>query len=640
LPLRLLLVEDSEDDAMLLVQELRKGGFDPDFTRVDTPQALELALDENAWDAVIADYNLPAFTGLDALRIIQATGLDLPFILVSGIIGEEMAVKAMKAGAHDFILKGNYSRLAPALERELQEAVVRRERRQVQEELQRAHDELEMHVLRRTAELDVINEELRAEIAERELAEEELRQVLHQTESILAGVSDLHFVLDRQWRYLYVNKTAADVIGRPVEEILGRLQWELFPDIMGTELDRQFHLAMDKRMPVQFEFYYPTTDSWWDNRFNPSPEGLAVYATDITQRKKAEEALQESENRFRNYFELGLVGAAITLPGNGFIAVNDKLCEIFGYERSELMQLTWLDLLHPNNPAADVAKYERVLAGEIAAITLENCFVRKDGRVIYANLSARCLHREDGSPECCVMHVQDVTGRKQTEKEIIAYQEQLRSMTTEIAFVEERSRRKIAIALHDQVGQTLAMAALKLGEVQQAVGSGNLGGQVKEIREMISHAIRHSRTLTFELSPPILYELGLEAAFSSLAERYQKEHGIRIDFSDDHQPKPLSDDMRILLFQGVRELLVNAVKHAHARRITIFCQRKGADIRVMVEDDGGGFDTAAGENRTRKDHGFGLFSLRERLNFLGGSIAIQSTPPRGTQITLTAPLLS
>jgi signal transduction histidine kinase len=155
---------------------------------------------------------------------------------------------------------------------------------------------------------------------------------------------------------------------------------------------------------------------------------------------------------------------------------------------------------------------------------------------------------------------------------------------------------------------------------------------------MLTHAIRNSRTLTFELSPPILYDLGLEAAVSSLVELYQKEHGLRIDYRDDNQAKPLSANTRILLFQGVRELLVNAVKHAHPQRITVSCLREGTDIRVVVEDDGVGFATADGDTFTDKTHGFGLFSLRERLKYLGGSIAIKTAPGRGAQITMTAPL--
>lgn len=224
------------------------------------------------------------------------------------------------------------------------------------------------------------------------------------------------------------------------------------------------------------------------------------------------------------------------------------------------------------------------------------------------------------------------------QKALEAYQEQLRSMASEISFVEERERRKIATALHDQVGQTLGMAGIKLEELRQTVIPGIHDDQVVEILEMINHAIRHSRSLTFELSPPILYELGLEAAVCSLAERFQKEHGIRIDCSDDHSPKPLSEDMRILLFQGVRELLVNAVKHARPRRISVSCQREGTEIRVMVENDGAGFAAAGGEAVREHDYGFGLFSLRERLKYLGGSIAIKSVPGQCTQVSLTAPL--
>jgi DNA-binding NtrC family response regulator len=130
-----LLVENSKADAKLIVHELRKEGLDLDFVRVNTPQDLEAALDENNWDAVIADYGIPEFTGLEALRIIHDKGLDLPFILVSGSIGEKKAVDAMRAGAHDFILKGNFPRLVPALERELRQAKVLRERRQALEKL-------------------------------------------------------------------------------------------------------------------------------------------------------------------------------------------------------------------------------------------------------------------------------------------------------------------------------------------------------------------------------------------------------------------------------------------------------------------------------------------------------------------------
>lgn len=133
-PLNILIVEDSEEDALLLLMELRRSGYEPDFERVETRGAMKEALERREWDVVISDYVMPKFSGLEALATLKESGLDLPFIIVSGNIGEDIAVEAMKAGAHDYILKGNLKRLIPAVERELREAEVRRERKRVEEE--------------------------------------------------------------------------------------------------------------------------------------------------------------------------------------------------------------------------------------------------------------------------------------------------------------------------------------------------------------------------------------------------------------------------------------------------------------------------------------------------------------------------
>lgn len=137
-PLRVLIVEDSEDDALLLVFELRRGEYTPDFKRVENMESMRKALEEESWDLVISDYVLPGFSGLEALRLVRRSGLDLPFIIVSGKIGEDTAVNAMKEGANDYLIKGNISRLVPAIEREMQEAEVRRKRREAEAALVRS----------------------------------------------------------------------------------------------------------------------------------------------------------------------------------------------------------------------------------------------------------------------------------------------------------------------------------------------------------------------------------------------------------------------------------------------------------------------------------------------------------------------
>ena len=133
--LRVLIVEDSENDALLLLRGLSRGGFEPEFKRVETPEAMAAALSAQPWDIIVSDYSMPHFSGLAALWVLKQSGLDLPFILVSGTIGEDVAVEAMKAGAHDYVMKGNLQRLGTAIERELREAEVRKERKQTEERL-------------------------------------------------------------------------------------------------------------------------------------------------------------------------------------------------------------------------------------------------------------------------------------------------------------------------------------------------------------------------------------------------------------------------------------------------------------------------------------------------------------------------
>ncbi len=131
-PIRVLLVEDSEDDALLIIGELKKGGYAPDSERVETREAMEKALSEKAWEIVISDYMLPHFKAPEALRVLKSTGIDIPFIVVSGTIGEDVAVEMMRFGAHDYVMKSNLTRLCAAIERERKEAGDRCRRREAE----------------------------------------------------------------------------------------------------------------------------------------------------------------------------------------------------------------------------------------------------------------------------------------------------------------------------------------------------------------------------------------------------------------------------------------------------------------------------------------------------------------------------
>jgi signal transduction histidine kinase len=175
-PLRVLIVEDSRVDAFLLEHALERGGFQPDCECVDTPESMIVALDKE-WDLILADHSMPRFSAPEALELAKQRGRDVPFIIVSGHIEEGTAVAAMKAGAHDYVMKDRLARLVPAVERELREADIRRARKKYEEELQRAHDELEMRVEKRTADLKAANLKLQSALEERRRLENELLEI-------------------------------------------------------------------------------------------------------------------------------------------------------------------------------------------------------------------------------------------------------------------------------------------------------------------------------------------------------------------------------------------------------------------------------------------------------------------------------
>jgi signal transduction histidine kinase len=236
---------------------------------------------------------------------------------------------------------------------------------------------------------------------------------------------------------------------------------------------------------------------------------------------------------------------------------------------------------------------------------------------------------------------QEIGVRKRAESQVAAYQDNLRSLASSLTLAEERERRRLAIYLHDQIGHSLALANIRLGELQKS-----LPGQCPEFpavelekaSTLLEQAIRDTHSLTFKISSPILYELGLEAALEWLAEQFQKDHGISSRFISDGGTDHLDDDVRVLLFQAVNELLVNVVKHARARNVEVALRREGAHLKVEVGDDGVGFQISRTEPHLRERCGFGLFSIRERLCPYGGVLEVQSEPGAGTHIILTVPL--
>jgi PAS domain S-box-containing protein len=231
----------------------------------------------------------------------------------------------------------------------------------------------------------------------------------------------------------------------------------------------------------------------------------------------------------------------------------------------------------------------------------------------------------------------EIRERERAEDEIRENQQTLKNLSAELQLAEERARHKIAEDLHDSICQILAFSARELKTLRKSV-QGKTAESIDEIVGHLDNAAQQTRTLCFDLSPSALYHLGFEIAIEELVERVAEQAKIKFKFEDCGNSKPLSDDVKILLYRSIRELLINATKHANADSINVSLVREGNNICVKVEDDGDGFDESILRDRLFKAKGFGLFSIRERLDHIGGQIKIDSAAGKGTRVVLIAPL--
>jgi signal transduction histidine kinase len=234
----------------------------------------------------------------------------------------------------------------------------------------------------------------------------------------------------------------------------------------------------------------------------------------------------------------------------------------------------------------------------------------------------------------------EIQQRKLVEKSLAKYQEDLRTLASQLSLAEERERRRLALYLHDQIGHTLALTNIKIGEIMEVsptTSKEEVQPRLQAVRSLLEEAIRDTQSLTFKISPPILYEFGLAAALEWLTEQFAAKHDIQAIFETDHKPLLIDKDLEILLFQAVNELLFNAFKHSQAQQVNVSLWSENGFIKVGVDDDGRGFATGSGSDRLETG-GFGLFSIRERLQPYHGRLEIKSKPGEGTLITMAVPL--
>ncbi len=361
-------------------------------------------------------------------------------------------------------------------------------------------------------------------------------------------------------------------------------------------------------------------------------ENMAMLIGEAVHRFDVEVELRQSEDRYRQLVELSPEGIGVERDDK-IAFMNTAAARLLGAKNSaELIGKSILDFVHPDHRKRTHRQLEYLRRKGEALPLRENIFLRVDGTAIDVEVAATPFIY--GKRLASQIVFRDITERKLAQERIIADQKQLRLLTAELLLTEERERHEIATALHDSLGPILAFSKRELGILQKTAPP-QIAESLKNISDNISEAVKQTRTLTFDLSPPTLYTLGFEIATEELIELFCQEHKLEYSFHNSDAPKPLTGPVKVLLYRSIREMLINIAKHAKAKLVKVALARNNNDIQITIEDDGKGFDVFTPKEKSK---GLGLFSVRERLRHIGGKFEIKSKRGKGTNVILTAPL--
>ncbi|MCC6145463.1 MAG: response regulator, partial [Candidatus Hydrogenedentes bacterium] len=377
---------------------------------------------------------------------------------------------------------------------------------------------------------------------------------------------------------------------------------------------------------------------------------------DITDRKRIEDALRDSEQRFKTMADTAPSMLWVTDENLNCTFLSRGWFDYTGQTEAEGYGTGWTQAVHPDD-RPDAYEAFVAAASRREPFSVDYRLRRYDGTYRWAIDAGRPRLSEAGDLIGYIGSVTDAHQRKEAEealqrandelevrvqdrtKELQRRAMQLSRLTSELTLTEQRERRRIAQVLHDHLQQLLVAASLRLGVLGRSA-SDRQKQSVEELSELLEEAIRASRSLTVELAPPILHEAGLSAGLKWLARWMQEKHGLVVHVQTDEEATGEPEDVRILLFHSVRELLFNVVKHAGSPIATVDLRIvKKRYLQVTVADQGEGFDPLRiFSEEQRSASGFGLFSIRERLSMLGGRLEIANDPEGGSVITMMAPI--
>lgn len=461
------------------------------------------------------------------------------------------------------------------------------------------------------------------------------------SDQLRAGIDGLGAALwdwNLQTRELYVSELFLEMTGYQREEFtnnMARIPKFIHPEDL-DQVRRKFTDYIAGRLEsctteMRFRFH-DGEYRWVESRALVTRDGagrplrLVGSLSDISEKVLAEE---ERDRLFNLSVDMLAIGGF----DGGFHQLNPAWVRVLGWSRDDILGENLLHFIHPQDLDSMANALQLLTTGDPVR-GLESRFRCRDGS--YRWLSWASFPYPDH--ELIFSVVRDVTEQKEAENKLLEYQDRLRSLSSQLALVEDRQRQQLATAIHDGLAQQLFGVRAQVTLLKYPDKLGDYQAVVAETLRILDETMKEARNLSFELFPPVLHEVGLEAALTWLAHQVNLRTGLPCTVTVDGEGEELPEDLRAMAYQSVRELLNNVYKHAEATEVVISLNHVPEFLTILVDDNGVGFEISPDQTpRISETNGFGLFSIRERLRSVGGRMLVDSRPGKGCRVFLSIP---
>jgi PAS domain S-box-containing protein len=481
------------------------------------------------------------------------------------------------------------------------------------------------------------------DISRRLDAEQALRKSERNYRQVIESVREYAiFSLDIHGQVMSWNEGAKRVMGYKADEIIGEHFSEFFIPVdrerglpqraMKIVLDKGKYEAEGWRVRKDGTHFWANTLLTPIHDEKDDLQGFTKIIRDFTDRRNAEQAIRESEVKFRSIFESGAMGIAILDLQSRFLLTNPSLHKLLGFDKHEMLSESLKSLAYGIDSSVLMDMYAKIAAGNYNLFRRDTRFQKKDGQIVWVSLTFSLVREANSTPAYVISMFEDITYRKRMEAE-------LREIKRQLIVSQEEQKMRLAQELHDDPMQELYGVLFQLETLDDSVPSDEMQSQLKLSKASIEQVVYKLRVICGQLRPISLAPFGLEGAIREHMDKFQEEHpklNVKLELTYDGQI--LSEEVRLSLFRIYQQALGNVIRHAQANNLVVRFYYDDQQVTLEVEDDGVGFEVPfSWFTLARQDH-LGLAGAAERAELLGGKLIIHSKPGQGTLVRTVIPL--